>query len=177
MFFLFFTLNCVDYQRKFLKMLFRPKYACHLTLFFQSPLCLICALHMAHVWLKSRGMISVLCYWFMCDFVKQMEPDKCKSIILYSRKGKSHHLSYWLGSKSPSRAFQLNPRRQGFLPRWAPYKLYPTNASFTSFQVHITNFIVWDLYFHLFCFSTYYNSLINVSWDVIKIFYSTIQLH
>lgn len=68
----FFSLNCVDYQRKFLKMLFRPKHACHLTLFFQLSTLSILLITYGSCMIESRGTMSVLCYWFMCDFLKQM---------------------------------------------------------------------------------------------------------
>ena len=109
----FFFLNCVDNQRNFLKMLFRPKYACHLTPFFQSPLCLSCSLHMAHAWLKSRGMMLVLGkillvhMWFFSNKWSQTNVNRSYSV---AEKGKLIISGYWLGSKNASREFQLNPR-------------------------------------------------------------------
>ena len=72
------------------------KYAGHLTSFFQPLLCLFCPLHkclwfkLAHMWLISRDMMSVLYkYWFTCSFLKQKSQTNVNRLYGIAGKGKA----------------------------------------------------------------------------------------
>lgn len=85
--------------------------------------------------------MSVLCYWFMCDFLKQMEPDNVNRSYSIAEKGKVIISATDL-AVNPPRAFQLNPRRQGFLLDGLPISFIQPMQVLLPSKFTLHNFIV-----------------------------------